>query len=294
MGKSGKQENDRESEIIVMADQRNNQLKKQDRNSYQKETSQIHAPADLILKTKQAVAQEEKRLEQNPRPKIAPYLSISKWIVPMTAVAALVLIFHISKVQFSRSSADSAGGINEEASAEYEAAPAEEEMPKAADETAQDGEGSTAGGIAESESVEDFAEDRLSAASDKTSGSMAEEENDDRESAPADASADAIESSEIEQKKLAEGERAVSGQGVTIEEVKSIPMFYRASETERVESHGIFFYIAEKDSADAEAAGIDGWRAYAEYSGKKYVIAGSAVDQEEFLAKAYELLVETD
>ena len=33
-------------------------------DQYKNETSQIHAPADLILKTKQAVREEEMRLER--------------------------------------------------------------------------------------------------------------------------------------------------------------------------------------------------------------------------------------
>lgn len=40
------------------------QEKKQNINAYREETSQIHAPVDLILRTKQAVAEEEERLHR--------------------------------------------------------------------------------------------------------------------------------------------------------------------------------------------------------------------------------------
>ena len=40
------------------------QEKKQNINAYREETSQIHAPVDLILRTKQAVAEEEERLHK--------------------------------------------------------------------------------------------------------------------------------------------------------------------------------------------------------------------------------------
>ncbi len=56
----GKRENHRESEAILMTDQE----KKQNKNVYREETSQIHAPVDLILRTKQAVAEEEERLHK--------------------------------------------------------------------------------------------------------------------------------------------------------------------------------------------------------------------------------------
>ena len=40
------------------------QEKKENKNVYREETSQIHAPVDLILRTKQAVAEEEERLHK--------------------------------------------------------------------------------------------------------------------------------------------------------------------------------------------------------------------------------------
>lgn len=253
--------------------------------SYKKETSQIYAPANLILKTKQTVAQEEKGLEQGLQPKTAFHISISKWIIPITAAAALMFIFHVSRVQFSRSTADLAGGINEETPVEYEAALAEEEMLGTVDGVAEAVEGSAAGGVAESECAGDLIEDRQTVVSDEMVDGVTED-------ASVDAYGDSAESSGAEQEKLAEEKRAISGQEMTIEEVTRVPIFYRASETERVESHGISFYIAENNSADAEDAGIDGWKAYVEYGGKKYVIAGSVMDQEEFLAKAYKMLEE--
>lgn len=117
------------------------QEKKQNKNVYREETSQIHAPVDLILKTKQAVAEEEERLRKEIQ--ITPadlngagmdgaesdgkkteskwkkyYRRVPRWVLPMTAAAVFVLVLRVSVVQFSYLLADRRGGADYAASAE--------------------------------------------------------------------------------------------------------------------------------------------------------------------------------
>ncbi len=117
------------------------QEKKQTKNVYREETSQIHAPVDLILKTKQAVAEEEERLRKEIQ--ITPadlsgagmdgaesdgkkteskwkkyYRRVPRWVLPMTAAAVFLLVMRVSVVQFSYLLADRRGGADYAASAE--------------------------------------------------------------------------------------------------------------------------------------------------------------------------------
>ena len=96
------------------------QEKKQNKNVYREETSQIHAPVDLILRTKQAVAEEEERLHKENQ--ITPidfngagmdgaesagkktesgwkkyYGRVPGWVLPVTAAAVFVLIQRIEE-----------------------------------------------------------------------------------------------------------------------------------------------------------------------------------------------------
>ena len=148
------------------------QEKKQNKNVYREETSQIHAPVDLILRTKQAVAEEEERLHKENQ--ITPidfngagmdgaesagkktesgwkkyYGRVPGWVLPVTAAAVFVLVLRVSVVQFSHFPADRDGGMDYAASAE--------DMPESAGEegsmegmSGSAGEEGLAGGMAES------------------------------------------------------------------------------------------------------------------------------------------------
>lgn len=93
-------------------------------DQYKKETAQIHAPAALLEKTKAAVRAEEERIrkEQTARVPIpvsglqvsyADYVayqkksSLRKWTYPLTAAAAVVILFSISMAM--KGIGDSAG-----------------------------------------------------------------------------------------------------------------------------------------------------------------------------------------
>lgn len=64
---------------------------------YHKETAQIHAPADLIRRTKEAVREEEQRIAQESAPQITAertkrsYGRVYKWVLPTAAAAVLCI-----------------------------------------------------------------------------------------------------------------------------------------------------------------------------------------------------------
>ena len=148
------------------------QEKKQNKNVYREETSQIHAPVDLILRTKQAVAEEEERLhKENQITSIdfngagmdgaesagkktesgwkKYYGRVPGWVLPVTAAAVFVLVLRVSVVQFSHFLADRDGGMDYAASAEdmSESAGEEGSMEGLAGSAGEEG---LAGGMAES------------------------------------------------------------------------------------------------------------------------------------------------
>lgn len=161
------------------------QEKKQNKNVYREETSQIHAPVDLILRTKQAVAEEEERLhKENQITSIdfngagmdgaesagkktesgwkKYYGRVPGWVLPVTAAAVFVLVLRVSVVQFSHFLADRDGGMDYAASAEdmSESAGEEGSMEGLAGSAGEEGlaggmaenagDGNLAGGMAES------------------------------------------------------------------------------------------------------------------------------------------------
>lgn len=326
-----------------MTDQHN----KQNINLYREETAQIHAPVDLIQRTKQAVAEEEKRLRQEngqnkdskangadadrtrrSKDQTEPgwkqyYKAVPRWVLPLTAAAVLVLTLRVSGVPFSTFFADRAGGADDTAGAagmsgSADGAAEAEGMSDGADGAAET-EGMS-GGAEEAAETEDVsgaadmsngADKALSAAisgegrGEAKAAGAAEEygaENDgDRimadspaeEERIAESSAD-MDISQSAEKKAAEQERKREEDSeleITITEVTKAPDFYRASDTERAESHGIVFYITEDRSTDTQNTGKSGWKAYVQYDKKKYLVTGSAADQEEFLEAAYALLI---
>ena len=107
------------------------------KDQYRKETSQIHAPADLIQKTKQAMEQEEQRLkaveERNvgsdgtviteseaithKAKKHSFIQQIYKWTLPLTAAAAILILISVSLVMKSVKSDSSASDMMAESEA---------------------------------------------------------------------------------------------------------------------------------------------------------------------------------
>ena len=78
------------------------------KDQYRKETSQIHAPVDLIQKTKQAMQQEEQRLSKK---KSSSTRQVYKWALPLTAVASILILLSVSTVMRSSKSDSSASDM---------------------------------------------------------------------------------------------------------------------------------------------------------------------------------------
>ncbi|MDE6389519.1 MAG: hypothetical protein K2L82_17215 [Lachnospiraceae bacterium] len=239
-------------------------------DQYKKETSQIHAPADLIQRTKQAVREEERRIEQvqvqqraDANPMKQGYGKVYKWALPVAAAVLIAVLMNASTMMIGRKfsasqsdssmnmAADMAGSGAESGGAAYDFAAAEaEEEGAAVDDT---------GGSIDKV----FAENGLSEA---PAASAAEYDSVENES---DLSEDSIEE-------------------LTIKEVREKPEFIAEADTERIIAHGLRFYVTGK--------GSDMWKAYVYFNKQGYVITGDidgAADGEAFAEKAYELLVET-
>lgn len=250
------------------------------KDQYRKETSQIHAPADLIQKTKQAMEQEEQRLKAVEERKVGSdgtaiteseaitkkakknsfIQQIYKWTLPLTAAAAILILISVSLVMKSVKSDSSASDMMAEseyakdmgmqlseadiaedyAMAEDAAYP--EEMENAESEAAEESE--TSAGYQDMEAKKDTAE-----TADVMNGGEAYEQ---------------------------ESELEITG-------VEEEPDFYDSPETESYLYRNLLFWLIQDN---------EGWTAYVSVQGDKYVISGAIADREEFVERAYELLKE--
>lgn len=258
-------------------------------DQYKNETSQIHAPADLILKTKQAVREEEMRLERDnaqqgqnvPKQTVARqtkrnYGKTYKWALPVAAAILFAVLMNVSTLmignRFTKSQSDTvsdtAAGGADAGGAEYEFAAEAAEEESAGMDKAFSYNGFSAESKAEAgEGAENF--------------DMCEESAD--EAAAATAEDDSVQDSVNES--MMDGD---SGAGLSIMEVEEIPDFYEDKNTESITSHGLQFYVAGEQE--------NKWKAYVSVDGVGYVITGDGewiTDQELFIEKAYELLAET-
>lgn len=324
------------------------------KDQYTKETSQIHAPAELIQKTRQAVAEEEKRLQTGSMVHVLPeqqsegehsnsrrylfdvrYGKIFRWALPAAAAVILIFVLNMSGILLSRGRQNSqsgsasemeAAGSSEDGSSMNGSSEAIVEESEGFEEQNADGTETTedmgaAGSAEESGSAESAmsgAEDsavqrKESAMRDEINSNRNELNNLSRDISQSGQSTDSLEEADnadqydrtsgapganVENSldKEMEMEDSSSTQ-LLIEKVKTVPSFRNDTDTKCVVSHGISFYIAEDEDGDRVADKAVGenytWKAYAEYNGGRYIITGPAVDQEEFLEKAAEKLVET-
>ncbi len=267
------------------------------KEQYKKETEQIHAPADLIAKTKAAVREEEARIQREhvaqatesgmwksyaARKKSNLGAETRKWVYPMTAVAAIFVLLSVSMMMrgLGKSGADTTAYESAaEADSGGEAFAMEEESDGAIPEAA-------AGGTM-SDKEADFAEETadssevVSAEETTDSREMAspEKADDEKEVASAKASLDR-EMAAMED----ETKGAVVLESVTIEQVWEKPSFVDYESTESRIYENTTFQVA-KDA--------DGWSAYVENeNGDGYVIRGGMETIEAFLEAAYQKLLE--
>ena len=276
-------------------------------NQYNKETSQIHAPADLIRRTKEAVREEEQRIAGQKMQSMESvrvqsgsvaqskrsYAKVYRWALPVAAAALCLIMLNVgvmrlggsmSKMQ-SDTSMDMASG----------AAPASD--------SADNGMGMQFG---TAEMYEEEAEEPLGkseAAADTTADIMEqaaaaddayeEADYDGGQVAEADVSAVSGESGSY-QDPTYNGEEnsyinSIYGNNIWIERVNEAPSFYGDSATEDFLIHGVKIYVAQ----DVDNT----WIAYTRKNAKRYVISGELTEDdlgsEEFAEKVYELLMET-
>ena len=253
------------------------------KDQYRKETSQIHAPADLIQKTKQAMEQEEQRLKAVEERKVGSdgtaiteseaitkkakknsfTQQIYKWTLPLTAAAAILILISVSLVMKSVKSDSSASDMMAES--EY-----------AKDMGMQ---------LSEADIAEDYAMAEDAAYPEEMENAESEAAEESETSAvyqDMEAKKDTAETADVmnggeayEQEQ--ESELEITG-------VEAEPDFYDSPETESYLYRNLLFWLIQDN---------EGWTAYVSVQGDKYVISGAIADREEFLERAYELLEET-
>ena len=282
------------------------------KDQYRKETSQIHAPADLIQKTKQAMQQEEQRLKESGtrtgRPdSIADIESgmavespkktsniprgIFRWTLPLTAAASILILLSISTVMRSSKSDSSASDmmveseyakdmgmqlgeadIAEEAVEEKEMLINESPVRPDRNDMAED--------YAMAESTEDAAYAEEMNPMQNAESEVSEESETSAGYQDMEAKKDKAETADV----MNRGEAAGQGLEIEITAVEEEPDFYDSPDTESFLYRNLLFWLIQDD---------EGWTAYVSVRGDKYVIFGAIADREEFLERAYELLVDT-
>ena len=283
------------------------------REQYREETAQVHAPTDLIERTKAAVRAEEERIMgertaqtrirqpemTEPRVTYADYAkygktsSLRKWTYPLTAAAALLILVSVSLTMRGLKSGDMApaadtsysGAVYEE-SAEFDAGFAEETadaaMPmesaaEAAEEEGTDMEPAAGAVETESAAAEAPAEDRV-ASVNETQKAMSEAED----TSGAKESNAAREEAKQNQETAMEdslADMAAGKDSVIMEKVEKKPAFCDLPDTKT------YVYEEETFMVRKEKAG---WVAYVETeNGAGYLFRGEMEDVEEFLEAAY-------
>ncbi len=287
-------------------------------NQYKKETSQIHAPADLILKTKQAVREEEMRVQREKVQHTAKIQQTSndtaqnvgssgiertdayvgyegrqtknghgkvyKWALPVAAAVLLTVLMKTSTFmignRFTNSQSDSSASMP---ASEAEAGGAEYDFTE--DAAAEEFDDMDAG-MDKSFADAGFATESAAAADEDGAAYDMYEESAAEESVSAEAETpkyDADEDVENESE-MSEG----AGSGLMIEEVQDIPLFCDDPDTECINVRGLQFYVAREWGNQ--------WKAYVSVDDSGYLITGSDAgisDCKSFAGEAYELLAET-
>lgn len=270
-------------------------------DQYKKETSQIHAPADLILRTKQAVREEEKRIQRESVQQKqvvqglntagltkSSYGKVYRWALPVAAAVLFAVLMKASTMmigsKFAKSQSGSPANIT---TSDTAAGAAEYEFAEAA--AAEEFDDMDAGIDKAFEDKELPVESMESAAAVAEEGEAEEEAFDDMyDESASDAPAAAAEYDKVQnsENKFALSEE--TGIELSIEEVKEIPDFYDDQNTKCVNLHGLQFYV----TGELE----DEWKAYVRVDETGYVISGGideSTNHRAFAKKAYELLAET-
>lgn len=262
------------------------------KEQYKKETEQIHAPADLIAKTKAAVREEEARIQRKRAVKTA-----RRWAYPMTVVAAIVILTSVSLMMrgLEKSGSDRAAYESAADSGAAESATEEtfdEALPEdalvAEEAPAEVAEGSTFDGEAAFAESEEFAEDdREAASAAPATGGMEEFSGETkRDAASGELSPETGDIEDAMSQKREEKLANSAAEGITIRKVRNKPAFVNRADTELQTYEDMVFQVMEDG---------DGWVAYVESdNGGGYVIRGEAETMEAFLEAGYQRVLEID
>lgn len=259
-------------------------------DQYKKETSQIHAPAELIQKTKLAMQQEEQRLRESADKAGRPSHRVYKWTWPLSAAAAILILVSVSTVMRSSKADYSASDMAVDSGYENEmdmqlseAAIAEDTIEE--NETLID---ESPAKLNRKDASEDYADYAMEESTDAAAAedmepmdaaeSIADMESEEsmkdiEESTSTNGTADRADAGEEEAKAKAE---------IEITEVDEEPAFYDSPDTESYLYENLLFWADQDENGE--------WFAYVSVRGDKYVIVSTIKDQEEFLEKAYELV----
>lgn len=270
-------------------------------DQYKKETSQIHAPADLILKTKQAVREEEQRIQQEraQQKQVAQgrntvgqtksgYGKVYRWALPVAAAVLFAVLMKVSTMMIGTKFAKSeSGSPTNTTTSETAAGGAEYEY---AEESVAEEFDDMDAGIDKAFADKELPVESMESAEAVAEEGEAEEEafDDMYDESASDAPAATAEYDKVQN---SENKFALSGgDGIelSIEEVKEIPDFYDDQNTKCVTLRGLQFYV----TGELE----DEWKAYVCVDETGYVISGGideSTNHRAFAKKAYELLAET-
>lgn len=277
---------------------------------YKKEMAQVHAPLDLIERTKAAVREEEARLLKADAAQAAASgmtvhadekrtkgSVVYKWAYPLTAAAALFILVSVSLTMKSiKGNSSGAGGAVYEESAEADAGFSEEMEMETASTAEEDGAVETASeedaatdlqveesALAEESEDKTFIDAKAGAAQTPEFAKAEAESLDEARSA-------GEEKQDLnEMKKMTEeaenilADSACAAKGILIEKAEQKPAFCDLPGTSTQIYEGRIFLVREEGS---------GWKAYAETAeGNGYVLQGEMEDLEEFLEAGNEELM---
>ncbi|MBD5523407.1 MAG: hypothetical protein HDR04_03125 [Lachnospiraceae bacterium] len=292
-------------------------------NQYKQETLQIHAPADLIRRTKQAVQEEELRLQrektqaafaawspdklmpesdginadlpkdrmQTDRHSVISSGKIYRWALPVAAAAMVLLLINVTSgmvgKRFNKSSSGAAPASDDTTAYDMAEAPAEE-MFDDADMAVTEQKYSE--GVMADQSADRYGNSNAGAAYDSGADMAAEDNYEPEEAAKAAEYED-----ESIQKEINDGAGMNNMDGVsedvyaadlTVTEVAEAPAFVDDEDTECIMVHGIRVYVIRESSGQ--------WSAYARVNQVNYVVTGgeNITDAEGYAVKAYEWMTE--
>lgn len=275
-------------------------------NQYNKETAQIHAPADLIRRTKEAVREEEQRIMREQIQKNAvmkpkhSYAKIYRWALPVAAAVFCVIIINVGLLRPEKRMSGAASdtsmntasggaelsdmGLQFGTTAMYEEAEeaAEEPVDKSGVYGMSEGASADAGASVTTDTSASVTTDAAAAAGDDVYDESAEDNGYE------ETMHNGIEK-ELGQDQESSYIDSIYGNDLWIEKVNEAPSFYHDSDTLCIDIHSFRIYVA----LDVD----DTWIAYTRKNGQRYLITGEFTEEdmsrEEFAEKAYELLAET-